>query len=534
MSSGGAGLTRGCLRRILTVILAAPLFFSGPGCRREPAPGTLFKHVILFIGDGMGLPSEVAASRYLYGEDRGLAWHSFAGKSYVTTWNVSAYNRNARREEKEMFLPEAFDPALGYDVLTEGFEPFLYMDPASDENQERRVRSAAESASTATALSTGYKTTDGNVAWLPGDPPDGRMTTILEEFRDVKGGSVGVVSTVPFNHATPAAFVSHNVSRSNYYTGYKGYREEGLADEIILSVKPDVVIGGGHPAHGNPSFDEGKPYISEGLMEALRTSEEYVFVERRKDVAGSAALAAGVEEALGKGKKLFGLFGGSDGSFETPLPNDSPGSPEIVRVTVENPTFVDAVVAALRVLSRNPQGFFLMAEEGDVDWANHDSDFRRMIGAMSELEGAVQAAAAFIDRPGDGIDWSNTIVIVTADHATGRLRLNPRKPLGAGDLPEQRVREDDDEKARRLMGLKKSEFVAPFVYPGGEISYGTSGHTNELVTFSVSAPAAGIFLKYSGRWYPGPIMDNTQINAGLREALGLPPVRSGGPDSEDR
>ncbi len=522
------------LRRSLTVLLAAPFLFSGLGCRKEIPAGSNFKHVILFIGDGMCLPSEISASRYLYGKDHALAWHSFAGKSYVTTWNISSYDRNARRAEKDLFSPAAFNPSLGYDVLAEGPEPPLYMNPAPDGDLEWRARSAAESASTATALSTGYKTTDGNVAWLPGDSPDGRMTTILEEFREVKGASVGVVSTVPFNHATPAAFVSHNTSRSNYYTGYRGYRGEGLADEIILSVKPDVVIGGGHPALTNPSLDARKPYISKGLMEVLRTFEDYVFVERREGVDGRVALSAAVEEALEKGKNLFGLFGGSDGSFETPLPSDSPGSPEIIRATAENPAFVDAVAAALRILSRNPQGFLLMAEEGDIDWANHDSDFRRMIGAMSELEEAVLAAVAFIDRPGDGIDRTNTVVIVTADHATGRLRLNSRKTLGIGDLPKQLVRKDDDPKARRLLGLKKSEFVAPFIYPDGEISYGTGGHTNDLVTFNVSAPAARIFLKYEGRWYPGPIMDNTQINAGLREALGLPPLRLGEPSQENR
>jgi Alkaline phosphatase len=106
---------------------------------------------------------------------------------------------------------------------------------------------STDSASSATAYSTGRKTDSGNISWLPGDPKDGRLRTIMEDYRDAKGAAIGVVSTVPFDHATPAAFMSHNMSRSNYYTGYRGYTGLGLADEIILKVKPDVVIGGGPP-----------------------------------------------------------------------------------------------------------------------------------------------------------------------------------------------------------------------------------------------------------------------------------------------
>ncbi len=422
-----------------------------------------------------------------------------------------------------------FNPALGYDVHGEGREPTFRMTPAGDDDRIR-ARPATESASAATAMAAGVKTDDGNVAWLPGDRPDGRLSTILEDFRREKGGAIGIVTTVPFNHATPAAFVAHNVSRSNYYTGYRGYEGEGLADEIILSVQPDVVIGGGHPDTNNPGYDPRRGYVSEGLMTLLRASEDFVFVERTRGVEADAALADGAAEALRLGKKLFGLFGGKDGSFETPVPADSPGAPRLGPGSPENPSFRAAVVDALAVLKRNQRGFFLVAEEGDVDWANHNNDFRRMIGAMSELEEAVRAVIAFVDEPGDGIEWSNTVVLVTADHATGLLRLDPRKVLGAGDLPRQLARQDYSEMRKRLAELRDDTYVSPFVYPDGEISYGSGGHTNDLVSLRVTGPAARLFLKYEGWWYPGSILDNTQINAALREALGL----SGGQAGRER
>ena len=49
--------------------------------------------------------------------------------------------------------------------------------------------------------------------WLPGDPEGGALKTIAELLREKKGFAIGVVSTVPFTHATPAAHVSHNKSR---------------------------------------------------------------------------------------------------------------------------------------------------------------------------------------------------------------------------------------------------------------------------------------------------------------------------------
>src|SRR5512147_935710 len=54
------------------------------------------RHVILVIGDGMQLAHEIAASRYLYGNDNGMAWQRPMSKhGYVSTWDVSAYNKYA-------------------------------------------------------------------------------------------------------------------------------------------------------------------------------------------------------------------------------------------------------------------------------------------------------------------------------------------------------------------------------------------------------------------------------------------------------
>jgi alkaline phosphatase len=513
-------------RPALVASLLAGLALLAACGRREPA----LKHVIFFIGDGMSAESEVTASRYLYGRDDGLAWQEFPAKSYVATWDVNVYNANARKAGRPPYARSSFTPLLGYDVRTDGPRPRL----GPEDGHRFPPGPATDSASAATALATGFKTDSGNIAWLPGDPPTGELPTIAEDVRVSRGMSMGVISTVPFDHATPAAFVSHNTSRSSYYSGYRGTKGLGIAEEIIFETKPEVVIGGGHPLLDNPDFDPRKGYISKALYLSLQASKEYVFVERRPGQDGGRALAEGAVRAAREGRKLFGLFGGKGGNFDVPRVEDAPGRPRVEPGSEENPSLAEATEAALGYLAGDPDGFFLLVEQGDIDWANHDNDYQAMIGCVADLDAAVRGALAFVDRPGDDLDWTNTVLLVTADHATGGLFVEARPPLGAGDLPRQEARVGDgtgevpakmgSDRGPAAKGavLKAPAYASPYAYPDGEISYGTAGHTNELVNLSVIGAGTRAFLRLRGTWYPGPILDNTQINLALRHALRLP------------
>ena len=76
-----------------------------------------------------------------------------------------------------------------------------------------------------------------------------------------------------------------------------------------------------------------------------------------------------------------------------------------------------------------------MAEQGDIDWANHANDFRRMIGTMKDVHDGVQAVIDFVNQPDDDIDWTNTLLIVTSDHSNSYMRNQVK--LEAGELPVQ-------------------------------------------------------------------------------------------------
>jgi alkaline phosphatase len=456
------------------------------------------KNIILFIGDGMQLEHEIATSLYLTGKPQKLAWHNFLfHRAPCTTWDVTTYNRYADAAFQPRYSPASFDPRLGYDPARGGRWPFPIGRNIDDLYFLTRLGGkypATDSASAATAWATGYKTDDGNLAWLPGDIPGGSLRTIAEDMRDMLGSAIGVVSTVPYSHATPAAHVSHNVSRNNYHA---------IADEIIRALKPDVVIGGGHPSWNGA-------YMSMALYSDVKTGvfEDYVFVERVAGQNGGEALMNGAAKAAAKGKKLFGLFGGSGGNFEPPLPQHSPGAPAIVRQTVENPLFKEAVISTLKVLSKDPDGFFAMFEQGDIDWANHANDYRWMVGTTWDLHEAVKAAIEFVRRPGDDVDWSNTMLIVTADHSNSYMRLvrdeNGHPVLGEGMLPNG------------------------FPASGGQlglydlVTYGSTEHTNELVMLYVHGRGVNEIVKRQGTWYGGTqIIDNTQLYEAMAEAAGI-------------
>lgn len=473
-------------RRAGCLLLAAGLAgcrFSGEDSAATPASPPAnpppVKHIILFIGDGMQLENEIAASRYLFGTDAGLAWHAFPCQAYVTTWDVSSYNVYAGDRGAPAYDEATFDPLVGYDPASGGAAPY----PLDTSGIPAYLgRAATDSASAATAYAAGTKTDSGNISWRRNDPPAGALETIAEKMRTQKSAAFGVVTTVPVSHATPAAFVSHNVYRNNY---------SAIGDEIIGVTQPEVVIGGGHP-----TWNGG--YVNATQLDALRASAVYTLAERTSGQDGGVNLLYAAA-TLDPGRKLFGLFGGGGGNFEPPLPRDHPGAPGFL-VEGENPSLAEATSAALMTLDRNPNGFFLMVEGGDIDWANHANDFAGMIGTVWALHEAVAEAVDYIAQPGDNLDWTNTLLIVTADHATGGLRLNPAVTLGPGDLPAQ----------------------AGSSYPDGDVAYNTGGHTNEPVTLYATGSRLDLFASYVGLRYPGTILlDNTEVYQVMLAAAGL-------------
>ncbi|WP_203670309.1 alkaline phosphatase, partial [Cellulomonas pakistanensis] len=235
------------------------------------------ENVILLIGDGMGYNHVDAASLYEHG----------------TTYAQVAVDPAAGTVEH---LPGTASQVFQHFPVQVAMSTFS-ADGRAEYDPERAwsdfgwiSEGATDSAAAGTALATGVKTNNGVLGL---DPSGARVTSVAERAAEV-GKATGVVTSVPFSHATPASFGAHNATRGDLH---------GISDEMIAGPL-DVIVGAGHPLYdddhqpiGTPRFD----YLSESSWNALqdgRTSRTFV-----EDTADFEAMAAGQDVP----EQLFGL-----------------------------------------------------------------------------------------------------------------------------------------------------------------------------------------------------------------------------------
>ena len=95
----------------------------------------------------------------------------------------------------------------------------------------------------------------------------------------------------------------------------------------------------------------------------------------------------------------------------------------------ENPTLAEMTAAAITVLSRDPDGFWMMVESGDVDWANHDDNLDNSIGAVLSGDEAIKVITDWVETHSN---WDESLLIVTSDHGHDLNLLQPEALTGAG------------------------------------------------------------------------------------------------------
>jgi alkaline phosphatase len=231
-------------------------------------------------------------------------------------------------------------------------------------------RLVTDSAASGTAFATGHKTKNGRISVTS----DGRPRRTVLEYAEERGMSTGLVATCSITHATPAVFASHVESRDNYLE---------IARQMVSS-GVDVLFGGGW-AHFLPDSEPGG-MRKDGLdlMEELRlTMPVALSVEEFRSLPETDAAAA----------------------FFAPEHPTTAGGRE--------PDLAELTVRALDILSRDDDGFFLMVEGSQIDWAGHENDHEWLIEEMADFDEAVGVVMNFAERDGA------TLVVVTADHETG-------------------------------------------------------------------------------------------------------------------
>jgi alkaline phosphatase len=267
---------------------------------------------------------------------------------------------------------------------------------------------------------------------------DGTFVPTLFNVLETKGWRLGTATSVPFDHASPAAMYAHNVYRDDYQDIARDML--GLTSITQLTHKEpahrglDVVLGTGfgQDAALRVIISQGKNavpgnlYITPADLAAVdvRNGGPYVVTHTTPGASGSKVLSEAASLAAGKGQRLFGLFGDTglshlpyrtaDGRFD-PAP-DLSGKAESYTPAVlnEQPTLVDMTRAALTVLGSKPgQPFALFVEAGDVDFALHANNLDNAVGAVYSGDDAVKAIISWVETHSD---WNDSAMIVTADH----------------------------------------------------------------------------------------------------------------------
>jgi len=226
------------------------------------------------------------------------------------------------------------------------------------------------SMSSTTALATGVQTKKGCLAISPSGKP---LKTVLE-YAEEKGKSTGLITTASITDATPACFASHGNDR----------KAESIIAEQITASGVDVLFGGGL------SF-----FIPQSTKGSSRKDEKNLIAELRKRYE-----VVTTSEGFREIKSPEGVF-----AFLAMKYMPSADKLEI--------SLTEMTEKAIEILSANKNGFFLMVEGAQIDWAGHRGDSEGIIRETIALDDAVGAALEFAKKNGD------TLIIVTADHETG-------------------------------------------------------------------------------------------------------------------
>ncbi|WP_457807671.1 alkaline phosphatase [Kushneria sp. EE4] len=363
-----------------------------------------------------------------------------------------------------------------------------------------------DSAAAGTAFATGQKTDNGRISTAP----DGQDLESIVDLAQAAGKSTGVVSTSSVTHATPAVFGANVADRNDATT---------IAEQFIGNDQLDVMLGGGLQYF--TSEEDGGMAASDLLAQA--ESQGYTF-------AGNATDLESVE-----GDRLLGLF--ADDAMDTSYGESGDDQPTLAQMTQ----------TALDTLSQNEDGFFMMVEGSQIDWAGHANDAGWAMNDSLAFEDAVKTAQQFSEENPD------TLIVIAPDHETGGMSAQSTQDNNASiyqnftatyeqmyDEAGERINAaGDDAGAAGIMQSTVAEMTGGSVEltdeeldtilsaddadaglaaltqtlnAQGGISFSSGNHTAENVPLYASGPGSDIFAG---------LLDNTEVGQGLATAMGL-------------
>ncbi len=247
-----------------------------------------------------------------------------------------------------------------------------------------------DSASSATAYSTGFKTNNG----VLGLDKDLNVLENLTETIDKFGFVSSLISTSEVTHATPAAFASHVDLR---------WKTDIISSQMIDS-KVATILGGGRYFF-IPEEEGGKREDGINLLNEINQS--HILLTQKNDLSN-------ISGSLNK--QVLGLFADEHLRDEDKKDNHKlePSLAEMLEYSVSRSNLL---------IDQGCAGFFVMAEGSQVDWAGHSNDFDYLIREMEDFDEAVDLALEIAKERKD------TLVVVTSDHEVGGLLIEPSNPI---------------------------------------------------------------------------------------------------------
>ena len=258
-----------------------------------------------------------------------------------------------------------------------------------------------DSAAAGTCLASGKKTNNGMIGQTPDGVPVYSVASQLKE----EGWGIGIMSTVPVDHATPASHYAHAEKRSNYY----------LIGTHLTESNFDFFGGGGFQ-RPNDKHNPSAPNLYDLARQAGYT------------LVGSYAEA---QKNLKKKKILL--------VPQTDIDHPNRGAealPYAIDQQEGDLNLAQIVDVAIQHLSKHDR-FFMMAEGGKIDYAGHGNDGATNIHEVLDFDRAIQVAYRFYEQHPD-----ETLIVVTADHETGGMALGNNQPLRLERLAYQQCSSD--------------------------------------------------------------------------------------------
>lgn len=244
-----------------------------------------------------------------------------------------------------------------------------------------------DSAASGTAIACGQKTAMNRIGL---DADGAPLTALTYDLKDA-GYQIGIMSDGPVNHATPASFYAHVPNRNLYY-------------DIAL----EMGTCGFDFLGGSEIIDRyGKKHDKEDVVSVI-------------EAGGDADVCFGLKE-LGESTAKTRILVPEDPEDSADFDNmDSNKNYDLAMAGkgMQAADFVDACLSSLDT----DKPFFIMCEQGYIDWASHSGRTMRALESVMLLDKAVAKAYEFYLAHPD-----ETLIIVTADHETGGFTFGTEK-----------------------------------------------------------------------------------------------------------